>query len=116
MLVTFRGLVCVKSTTPRSGERSRALRVFGPPSSHPGRSLPTSPLSRSSWNVMPSLTWPTPFLVIFWGAAAEAGTASIATTTAAAISVRFIRARYPRPTTANAKPSWPKLVAHPPKR
>ena len=102
MLLIFRGVVSVKSTNPRSGERSRALRVSGPPNSQPGRSFPIRPSSRASWNVMPSLTCPTPSPVIFLAAmravgplSAEAPMATAPVRTSAVVNASVRRMRRP---------------------
>ena len=73
---TLRGAV----TRVVDGARQRRLEPrgagAGPPSSHPGRRTPTRPCARREAWVAPSFTFPTPSAVIFFGAAAVAGTAS----------------------------------------
>src|SRR3954447_18498105 len=66
----LRGDVFVRSTVPFSGARRRANFVFGPDSSQPLRNPPIRFACRSSLNVLPSLTCPTPAGVMSLPAAA----------------------------------------------
>src|SRR5215217_2723426 len=86
MSLTLRGEVSVKFTWPLSGARRRAERVFGPPRLQPSCTRPIRWRSRSSLAVMPSLTWPTPFEVIFFAAAWPASPGAAAGSSASAPS------------------------------